>query len=136
MVEFLSSSYEKEIHKVGSPFSEDSKNVIFSREALISREGRPENLGKMGNNNRDIYCYANLGLVNFEREYWPLPPGINILVVPQFFYMPDQILEKKKGKNSISKPKFDLFYGLPLPKYKDIFKNFTYDQTSFVMDLE
>ena len=27
--------------------------------------------------NRDIYCYANRGVVNFEREYWPLPPGIN-----------------------------------------------------------
>ena len=35
-----------QIHMVDSPFDEDSKNIIFSREALISGEGRPENLGK------------------------------------------------------------------------------------------
>ena len=75
---------------------------IFSREALISGEGRPENLGKMGNN-RDIYCYANRGVVNFERAYQPLPSGTKILVMPQFSYMPDQIL----GKNEKG-PKFDL----------------------------
>ena len=45
---------------VDSPFNEDSKNIIFSREALISREGRPKNLGEMGNN-KDIYCYTNRG---------------------------------------------------------------------------
>ena len=49
-----------EIHTVNSPLNEDPKNIIFSREALISGEGRTENLGKMGNN-RDIYCYANWG---------------------------------------------------------------------------
>ena len=49
-----------EIHVVDCPFNEDSKNIIFSREALISGEGRPENLEKTGNN-RDIYCYANRG---------------------------------------------------------------------------
>ena len=43
-----------------SPFNEDPKNINFPREALISGEGRPENLGKMGNN-RDIYCYSNWG---------------------------------------------------------------------------
>ena len=31
-----------EIHVVDSPFNEDPKNIIFSREALISGEGRPE----------------------------------------------------------------------------------------------
>ena len=40
----------------------------FSREALILGEERPEKLGKMGNN-RDIYCYANRGVVSFERAY-------------------------------------------------------------------
>ena len=44
---------------IDSPFNEDPKNINFSQ-ALISKEGRPENLGKMGNN-RDIYCYANRG---------------------------------------------------------------------------
>ena len=57
-----------EIHTVDSPFNEYPKNIIFSREALISGEGRSENLGKMGNN-RDIYYYANRRVVNFEREY-------------------------------------------------------------------
>ena len=60
MIKFLSSFKLNEIHVVDSPFNEDPKNIIFSREALISGEGRPKNLGKMGNN-RDIYCYANRG---------------------------------------------------------------------------
>ena len=81
IIEFSSSFKLNEIHEVDSPFNEDPKNIIFSREAVISGEGRPENLGKMGNN-RDIYCYANLGLVNFEREYHPLPPGTKILLMP------------------------------------------------------
>ena len=43
-----------------NPFNDDSKNIFFLRETLISGEGWPENLEKMGNN-RDIYCYANRG---------------------------------------------------------------------------
>ena len=58
---------------VDSPFNKDPKTIDFSREALISGKGRSENLGKMGNN-RDIYCYANRGVVNIKREYHPLPP--------------------------------------------------------------
>ena len=93
MIKFSSSFKLNEIHRVDSPFNEDPKNIIFSREALISGEGRLENLGKMGNN-RDIYCYANWGVVNFERAYKPLPPGTKILVIPQFSYMSDQFLGK------------------------------------------
>ena len=89
MIKFSSSFKLNEIHRVDSPFNEDPKNIIFSREALISREGRPENLGKTGND-RDIYCYANWGVVNFEGAYQPLPSGTKILVMPQFSYMPDQ----------------------------------------------
>ena len=99
MIKFSSSFELSEIHRVDSPFNEDSKNVIFSREALISGEGRPENLGKMGNN-RDIYCYANWGVVNFERACQSLPPDTKIPVMPQFSYMLDQILGKlKKSQN-------------------------------------
>ena len=59
MVKISNTSYENEIHKVDSPFNEDSKNIIFlAREILISGEGRPENLGKMAKN-RETYCYAN-----------------------------------------------------------------------------
>ena len=57
MIKFSSSFKLNEIH---SHFNKDHKNIIFSREALISGEGRLENLGKMGNN-RDIYCDANWG---------------------------------------------------------------------------
>ena len=40
MIEFSSSLILKlnEIHTVDSPFNEDPKNIIFSREALISGE--------------------------------------------------------------------------------------------------
>ena len=82
MIKFSGSFKLNEIHRVDSPFNEDPKNInLFFREALISGEGRPENLGKMGNN-RDIYCYANWEVVNFERAYQPLPPGTKIPVIP------------------------------------------------------
>ena len=56
---------------VDSPFNEDQKKInIFSREALISGEGRPGNLGKVGNN-RDIYFYANRGAQTRKRIYTP-----------------------------------------------------------------
>ena len=37
-------------------------------------------------------------MVNFEREYQPLRPGTNILVMSRFSCMPDQILGKKMKK--------------------------------------
>ena len=43
---FSSSFKLNEIYTVDSPFNEDPKSIIFSREALISGEGRTENLGK------------------------------------------------------------------------------------------
>ena len=95
MIDFSSSLKLNKIHMVDSPFNENDQNIIFPREALISGEEWPENLGKMGNN-RDIYCYANQGLVNFEREYQPLPPGTKILLMPQFSHIPVQILGGKK----------------------------------------
>ena len=59
MVKNSKTSYENEIRRVDSSSNEDSKNVsFFAREALISAEGRPENLAKMAKN-REIYCYAN-----------------------------------------------------------------------------
>ena len=59
MVKISDASYENEIHRVDSPFSEDSKNIIFlTREALISGEGRLENLEKMAKT-KETYCYAN-----------------------------------------------------------------------------
>ena len=81
MIKFSSCFKLNQIHRVDSPFNEDPKNIIFSREALISGEVRPENLGKMGNN-REIYCYANWEVANFERAYQPVPPGTKIPVIP------------------------------------------------------
>ena len=47
MIEFSSSFKLNEIHVVDGPFNDNSKNIFFvSREALISRKGRPEYLGK------------------------------------------------------------------------------------------
>ena len=91
-----------------SPFNEDPKNTFFSREALISGKGRPENLRKMDNNS-DIYCFANPWVVNLERAY---QPGTNIPVMPQFSYVPDQILGNiEKG------PKFDNIASASIQKY-------------------
>ena len=100
MIKFSSPFKLNEIHRVDSPFNEDPKNInFFSREALISGEGRPENLGKMGNN-RDIYCYANWEVVNLERAYQSLPPGTKIPVILSFPNLPDQFLGKfKKSQN-------------------------------------
>ena len=53
--------------------------------------------------------------VSFKREYQSLPYGTKILVMPQFFYMPDQILGKNEKKSIIS-PKFDLSLGSFPPK--------------------
>ena len=55
MVKISNASYENEIHRVDSPFNKDFKNIIFlAREALISREGRPENFGKMAKTGKPI----------------------------------------------------------------------------------
>ena len=56
MVKISNASYKNEIHRVDSPFKEDSKNITFlAREALISGKGRPENLGKVAKS-RETYC--------------------------------------------------------------------------------
>ena len=101
MIEFSSSFKLNEIHTVDSPFNEDPKNINFFQGGPKFGEGRPENLGKMGNN-RDIYCYANWGVANFERAYEPLPPGTKILVMPQFAYMPDQFLGKNEKSQNLT----------------------------------
>ena len=101
MIKFSSSFKLNEIRRVDSPFNKDPKNIIFSREALISGEGQPENLGKMGNN-RDIYYYANWGVAKFERAYQRLPLGTKILVMPQSSYMPDQFLGKNEKSQNLT----------------------------------
>ena len=58
MVKILNIFYENEIHRVDSPFNEDSKSIFFGQGGPNFGEGRPENLGKM-TKNRETYCYAN-----------------------------------------------------------------------------
>ena len=102
MIKFSSSFKLNEIHRIDSPFNENPENInFFSREVLISGEGRLENLGKMGNN-IDIYCYANWGVVNLKIAYQSLPPGTKIPVIPQFPYMSDQFLGKIKIKQNLT----------------------------------
>ena len=99
MVKISDAFYENEIHMVDSPFNEDSKNITFlAREALISGEGRPENLGKMAKNS-EIYCYANSGVVISYREYWLLLPSIKVFALLLFSCMLDQIICYKLKKS-------------------------------------
>ena len=69
------------------------KIYLFANEALISGEGRSENLGKWAITGTSMLCKS--GVVNFEREYQSLPPGTKILVMPQFSYIAEQIFRKK-----------------------------------------
>ena len=91
MVKISNASYENEIHKVDSPFNKDSNNIIFCQGSLNFGGGRPENLGRMARN-RETYCYANYGVVNSNREYWPLLPGIKVFAILWFSCMLDQII--------------------------------------------
>ena len=120
---------------VDSPFIDSP--LIFIQGGTNFGEELPENLRKMGKN-RDIYSYANQGVVNFEREYYSLPPGTNILVMPQLSNMRDQILEKneKKKNNSIFRPKFHLrvLTSQNIRIYPKIFH--MTKQTSYVIDYE
>ena len=56
MIKFSSSFKLNEIHVVDSPFNEDPKNIIFSREALISGERQMENLGEWAITGISILC--------------------------------------------------------------------------------
>ena len=85
MIELSSSLKLNKIHLVDSSFNGDPK--------IFSRKGQAENLGKWGITGTSIVM--RIGVVNLERKYQPLHPGTKILVMPQFSYMPDQILEKE-----------------------------------------
>ena len=99
MIQFSSSLKLNKIVIVDTPFNKDPKTITFFQGGPNVGRGMVKKFREMANN-KDIYSYANRRVVNFEREYQPLPSGTKILVMPQFSYMPDQILGKK-GKNSI-----------------------------------
>ena len=78
---------------VDSRFNEDSKNIIlFAREASISGEGRPENVGKMAIKTEEPIVMQIGGVVNSDREYWPLLHGIKIFPLLWFSYILDQTI--------------------------------------------
>ena len=74
MVETSDTSCKNEIHRIDSPFNNDSKNIkFFPREILISWEVRLKNLEKM-DKNRKIYRYADYGVQNFAITLRSSPP--------------------------------------------------------------
>ena len=108
MIEFSSSLNLNEIRMVNSP---SQKYNIFHGGPNFG-EGTAGNLGNMSNN-RDIYCYADRRVVNFEREYQPLSLGTKIPVMPQFS---DQILGKKRKKLTFQVKIRPFFLGSVPPK--------------------
>ena len=59
MIKILSASYENKIHRVDNPFNENSKNIFFAREALISGDRRPEKFMGKWPKNRETYRYVS-----------------------------------------------------------------------------
>ena len=93
---------------------------FFPRKALISREGRSDNSGEWATTGTSIVMQIGGGQFR-KRIYQSRPtPSTKILVMPQ---LSENILGEKM-KNSIFRPKFDLFLGSSLPKHKDVSKNF------------
>ena len=98
MIKFPSSFKLNEIHLVDSSFNEDPKNIKFFKGVPNFGRGTTGKFWKMCNN-RDIYCYANrrggggwlISIENISRT--------KILVMPQFSYVPDQIMKKLKKLN-------------------------------------
>ena len=112
---------------VDSPFNEDSKNIIFfpGRPKIRSKEGHK--IGEM-DNDRDIYCYANLGWSISKENISPYP------LVPINFPTCQTKFLKKIEKTQFSGQNLTFLYGLPFPNSKDVSKNFSCEQTSYVMD--
>ena len=80
MIEFSSSLKLNKIHTIDSLFNEDPKNIIFFQGDPNFEEGRPENLGKMGNNRTSIVMQIWDG--QFRKRISVLTPGTKILVMP------------------------------------------------------
>ena len=71
-----------------------------------------------------------IGGGQFRKRIQPLPPGTKILVMPRLSYMAEGKNEKTQflGQNST------VHSGPPLLKFKNIFKNVSYDQTCQAID--
>ena len=110
MIKFSSSFKLNEIHIVDSPFNEDPKNIIFFREALISGEGRQENLGELA---ILLLCKLEGGEIS-KKNITPYP------LVPKSFdtliFLHARQNFRKKNKTSIFRPKFNRSLGSSPPK--------------------
>ena len=94
VVKISTASYENEIHRADSPFKEDFKNYNFCQVRPNFGGGTARKF-KENDQKREVYCYANEKVVNSNREYWPLLPGIKIFAL----CMLDQIIRKKLKKS-------------------------------------
>ena len=122
MIEFLPFKLN-EIHIVDSPFDEDPKNIIFfSKEALISGEGRSEKLGEWAITGTSVVMQIR-GSQFRERISAPTPWYQNPCDASIFLHA-RPMFRKKYEKTRFSGQNFTFLWGLPLPKYKDLFKNF------------
>ena len=57
MVKIPNAFHENEIYREDSLTTKIPKIYLLAKEALISREERPKNLGEMAKN-KETYCYA------------------------------------------------------------------------------
>ena len=88
MVKISNASDENEIHRVDSPFNEDSKNIFFC-------QGGPNFGGGMARKFRENgQKQGNLLLCKLEsgQLYWPLLSGIKVFALLWFSCMSDQII--------------------------------------------
>ena len=102
-----------EIHLVDSPFNEDPKTINFSREALISWEGRPENLRKMAITGTSIIMQIGGGQFQ-KRTSVPTPWYQTPCDASIFLHARPNVREKMK--NSTFRSKFDLSLLSSIPK--------------------
>ena len=59
MVKISDASYENEIHRVDSPFNENSKNIYFFGQGSPNFGGGMAGKSKEMAKSRKTYCYAN-----------------------------------------------------------------------------
>ena len=59
MVKISNACHENEIHRVDSPFKEDSKNITFFGQGGTNFGGETAGKFREMAKNRESYCYAN-----------------------------------------------------------------------------
>ena len=110
MIKFSSSFKLNEIHTVDSPFNEDPKNIIFSREVLISGGGTAGKFRENGQCQGHLLLYKS-GTGEFRKSTSaPTPRYQNPCDTSIFLHARPNFRKYEKG------PKFDLSLGSFPPK--------------------